>query len=383
MATEDHDFAEINHFHLFGKKNEWQQQTHTGTGRISTAEMKDWLDALPDEMQEHARHYRENHTLATATRSLVHTLIGEYGIVAIDADDARFKKHFTKTITADLFEHIPNKIVAETTAKLKLAGHQGQINAREINIFYLTNTSRTRIVKEGNTYKALDTRYSWDENALKQELASNPERFSPNVVLRPLYEETILPNLAYIGGPAEVAYWLQLKALFENQNIAFPLLMPRFTAQYMPAALSKKWLQCGLSHEQLFGSFDEIKKTILSQTSGTNITTDEEFAAVNAVFSTLEEKACKLDGSLQGFIRAEQSKMAKQFTDIQKKLQKAAESKESIRIMQVENLLEKLLPGGLQERKESPFTFLLNQANFIEELYQQVTPLDYQFTILY
>src|SRR5690606_24662388 len=96
------------------------------------------------------------------------------------------------------------------------------------NLFYLGDGNiRERIVCENETYYVLNSSYKFTQEEIMDELNSFPEKFSPNVLLRPLYQETVLPNLAYIGGSGEIAYWLQLKDYFESRKVLFPLLIVR------------------------------------------------------------------------------------------------------------------------------------------------------------
>ncbi|MDX5436693.1 MAG: bacillithiol biosynthesis cysteine-adding enzyme BshC, partial [Pontibacter sp.] len=214
MATEDHDFAEINHFSLFGKKYTWETDQTGAVGRFSTESMAQLLAELPEAYPVFEEAYRNSKNLADATRAITHALFGEYGLVSIDGDDKLLKRAMIPVVEQELTDQLSNRLVEETSAQLEELGYKPQVYSREINLFYLTDTLRERIVQEGGKYKVLNTDLSYTLEELQQEAQEHPERFSPNVILRPLYEELILPNLAYIGGGAEVAYWFQLKELF-------------------------------------------------------------------------------------------------------------------------------------------------------------------------
>ena len=97
------------------------------------------------------------------------------------------------------------------------------MDPREINLFYLKDNQRERIVFEDNLYKVLNTEINWTKEDILNEVEKHPERFSPNVIMRPLYQEVILPNLCYIGGGGELAYWFQLKEFFRESRIPFPI----------------------------------------------------------------------------------------------------------------------------------------------------------------
>lgn len=233
MATEDHDFEEINHTYLSGKKIEWKNNVAGATGRLAT---KTIIQALNDYkgvlgisknaqklLDIVSKAYADDKTLAEATRYLANELFGEYGLIIIDADDKILKSQFIDIIEQDIIQQNSFKNIEECSKKLAKIDIEAQVNPREINFFYLTDDLRERIVFEYGKYQVLNTEITFNEAELKKEIKENPERFSPNVVIRPLYQEVILPNLAYIGGGGELAYWLQLKSNFDFYKINFPL----------------------------------------------------------------------------------------------------------------------------------------------------------------
>ncbi len=227
MATEDHDFDEINHFNLFGKKYSWESDQTGPVGRFDTSSMEDLLKSIAEPIEIFESAYLEGATLADACCRYVNALFEEEGLVVLDADNKELKRLFAPIIEADILTQTANKLVHATNDKMIQAGYKSQAFSREINFFYLQDGLRERIVQKGDEFTVKDTDYAWDQAALREEIANHPENFSPNVIMRPLYQETILPNLGYVGGPAEVAYWLQLKDVFAHYETSFPVLMPR------------------------------------------------------------------------------------------------------------------------------------------------------------
>ena len=202
MATEDHDFAEINHTYISGKKISWEHEATGATGRLRTAgiekTIKEYQQILG--ISEHAaflsdliyKAYTEHKNLADSSRYLVNALFEEYGLLILDADDRRFKKQFSSIITDDIIQQNSFKNICEANDNLAKVGIEAQVNPREINFFYLLDGLRERIIFENGRYHILNTEISFNEEKLKQEINEHPERFSPNVVMRPLYQEIIL-----------------------------------------------------------------------------------------------------------------------------------------------------------------------------------------------
>jgi len=158
----------------------------------------------------------------------------------------QLKDEFTKSLLFDS--------VSSTNAALKSLDRSFKIqaNPRKINLFYVLDDLRERIVEENGSFRVLATEMSFDLESINKEIEQYPERFSPNVLMRPLYQETILPNLSYTGGGGELAYWLQLKSYFKASKIEFPILMHRNSALVMTKEQLKDLKDLGLSTADLF-----------------------------------------------------------------------------------------------------------------------------------
>ncbi|MEM8966045.1 MAG: bacillithiol biosynthesis cysteine-adding enzyme BshC [Bacteroidota bacterium] len=383
MASEDHDFEEISHFSLFGKTYTWETNQHGAVGRFHPSGLASVLDELPEKTPVFEQAYRQQETLANAVRSYVNELFGEQGLVVLDADDSRLKSTFTSVMKDDLLNHTAKYQVEETSAKLENIDYKTQVFPREINLFYLRDDSRQRIVEEDGKFQVLNTDYTFSKEEILQELEEYPDRFSPNVILRPLYQEVILPNLAYVGGPSELSYWLQLKPIFDHYKTTFPILMPRNFALVINKTNTKKLQKVEIPIEDLFLDTQSLVKKFVEDNAEANISLKEEKATLAQVFENIKEKARAVDRSLEGFIGSEANQSFKSLSNIEKRLKKAEEQNQETSVKQLEGLKEKLFPNGsLQERKENFLNFYINNPSFIEELFEVLSPFDFQFHIL-
>lgn len=383
MATEDHDFEEINHFNLFGKTYTWNTEQKGAVGRMLPKEIDQLLAEMPEKVSLFEEAYLKHATLADATRYFVNELFGKEGLICIDADDKALKSLFTDVIKDDLLKHSAHKLVTEQSQKLEALGYKTQVNAREINFFYLDTHLRERIVQEGETYKVLNTDLSFSQTEMTELIDQEPERFSPNVILRPIYQETVLPNLAYIGGPAEVAYWLQLGTLLAHYDLPVPILMPRNFAMIITKANAKKIDKLGLSGQDLFRDDINLKRFFLDKNASASIELNSEVEDVEKLFGAIVSKAVILDKSLEGFVLAEKQKLLKSLENIDKRLKKAEEKNQETEINQLLNLKAKLFPnGGLQERSDNFLNFYLNNPHFLGQLLEVFEPLTFNFNIL-
>ena len=281
MASEDHDFEEVSFLNIFGKKVKWESDQSGAVGSFKNTGLGSVSEKLKTILgeSENAKEllnlfessYLKHTNLTDATRYLVNELFGKYGLVIIDGNNSELKKQFLSVAEADIFENKTFEAVQATNNELK-KHYKLQINPRKINFFYLSKGVRERIVKIGERYEIKNTDLVFTETELRNQLKNYPERFSPNVVLRPLYQETILPNLAYIGGGGELGYWVQLKSAFESYNLTYPILALRNSALLVSKSESKKISKLGLEVKELFNTKDEIIKTYLESISSISFT---------------------------------------------------------------------------------------------------------------
>ncbi|MBC7920172.1 MAG: bacillithiol biosynthesis cysteine-adding enzyme BshC [Ferruginibacter sp.] len=382
MATEDHDLAEINHFYLFGKKYEWQTPQTGAVGRMTTQDLTPLLQELPEKVSLFENAYLHHRTLAEATRCVANELFGHEGLVCVDADDRELKALFKGVMRDDLTRHSAFERVKKSSQQLEALGYKTQVNAREVNFFYLDDHQRERIVQEDGGYKVLNTPLSFSEAELLDLVENEPQKFSPNVILRPLYQETVLPNLAYVGGPAEVAYWMQLKDLFAHYQLPYPVVMPRNFALVINKAHAKRIQKLNLSDAALFLDEASLKRRFLEKNTEA-VGLEAETAAFDQVFSQVLKKAVALDRSLEGLVLAEKQKLLKSVENIDKRLRKAQEGSQETEINQLMGLKAKLFPnGGLQERTDNYLNFALNNPDFLRQVQAVFDPFSFQFHLL-
>ena len=395
MATEDHDFEEINHVKVEDKKLSWDKKAAGATGRLDTKDIVETLIAYKGylgitenglrlaELVEEA--YTGHAKLSDATRCLVDSLFSRFGLVCVDADEPILKKQFAKIIYQDITEENSNTHISKSNAALEALGYKPQVNPREINFFYMTDGLRERLVFEGGIYKVMHSEISFNAEELQVEIDQYPERFSPNVVMRPLYQEVILPNLAYIGGGAEVTYWLQLKANFDHYQVPFPVLLLRNSAQVIDKRSEERMHILGINYKDIFRDEDSLKNEWIKSHVNLQFSLDNEERAVRAVFDQIKLNAYKIDKSLSQSADAAKTKALKLISNLEQKMMRAEKRKHKTSLAQIENLREKLFPkGGLQERSLNiaPM-YILHGDDFIDTLVASFKPLEHQFTVLF
>lgn len=396
MATEDHDFAEINHTSLFGKTIQWNIPAQGATGRIKTKGIKETVKEYQNilGLSENSSKlsalvesaYINHQTLAEATKHFVNELFSAYGLVIIDADTPSLKQLFTPIIKEDILKEVSFNTISKSTEALERAGYKGQVHAREINFFYLMDDFRERIIKnEAGQFEVLNQNIVFSEEELTNEIDLHPERFSPNAALRPLYQEVILPNLAYIGGAAEIAYWMQLKEMFLHYNISFPILIPRNSAILTDDSTAEKIFRLNFTFKSMFKDTEVLKKEYVRLHTTNRLNLDDEWRDIKGIFEKIKLRAHKIDPSLGPSTDAVKARLKKMVDSLEKKLLKAEQRNFSESQIQIERIKNKLFPSGvLQERVENfaPY-YLIYGDLLIKELVENLEPLDFKFTVLY
>lgn len=384
MASEDHDFDEINYFKLDGKKYQWKSDQTGAVGDFELDEsFKAFLKTVSFASGFFKEAYSSSKTLAEAVRKYVHFLFAKEGLLILDGNDPELKRSFSKVILEDLIQHTPFNKSTESSEKLSALGYKSQIYPREINLFYLIKGLRERIEKTENGYAVLNTDLRFSESEIRELVENHPERFSPNVVLRPLYQEMILPNLAYLGGPAEVIYWLQLKGIFEQFEVPFPVLLPRNFALLLDKKIQKKIEQIGWSLTDIFRDFETWKRQFVLAESSMDIKLEKEKETVASIFDQTGEEAADLEPSLKNAFEAGKVRSLKILEQMSVKLRKAEETRLKVHLERGAVIKDYTLPGGSpQERVVNMMQFYLDNPELIEELLDCFDPLDFRMMVL-
>lgn len=392
MATEDHDFDEINYFNFKEKKISWNRESSGPVGRLSTLGLEAVLEVFEKELgpgnnaswlKELFREaYIKHSNLTDATRYLANRLFGDTGLVIVDGDSPSLKKLFAPHVKEELLHQTSHTKVAETSRLLK--DYNIQVNPREINLFYIEDNIRERIILQDGTYYVNNTEIKFSETEILALLESNPEKFSPNVIMRPLYEEVILPNLCYIGGGGELAYWLELKTYFESAGITFPILLLRNSVLLATQKQADKLDKLNLTWTDMFMKQQELVTKKTHEFSELDLDFSEQKEFLKQQFANLYDMAAKTDATFTGAVKAQELKQLKGLENLEKKLLRAEKKNHADKLERITQLQNELFPGrSLQERKANFSQFYLEfDGKLTEKLFADLKPLEQEFNIV-
>jgi len=393
MATEDHDFEEINYFNFKGKKIVWNRENGGAVGRLNTNGFNDVFNEFSKHLgksnnQQYLKNlfekaYLNHKNLTDATRYLVNELFGEYGLVIIDGDDKQLKQQFIPSIKDELLQQTSFNTVTEISEKLGLE-YPIQVNPREINLFYLKDNLRERIVFKNEKYHINNTSINFSKDEILEEVYQHPERFSPNVIMRPLFQETILPNLCYIGGGGELAYWFQLKSYFKQQNIPFPILLLRNSVLLVSEKQLEKLHKLAISIEEIFYKQASLIDKKVKEISEINIDFSTQKIFLQQQFEGLKSLAVKTDASFIGAVNAQEKKQLNGLDKLEKRLLKAQKRKLEDEVNRIVTLQNELFPNQSLEERTRNFSEIYVElgTQLIPMLISALHPLQLQFTVL-
>lgn len=391
MASEDHDFAEINHLQTFDSKVVWESAQTGAVGRFKTEELKKVLPAIEEtfgnsekgnELTDLFRKsYLEHKNLADATRFLVNALFGDEGVVIADGDDPLLKKQFTEDFLKDI-EGMTGREMTETISHLTSLKYPAQVHQREVNLFLLTQNNRLRIdrVSDGD-FSTGEERLSPQQ--LRDLAIRHPEQLSPNVSLRALYQQKVLPNIAYVGGPGELSYWLEFRRTFDAYGITFPILVPRNSFTLIDQQGVGKLKRLGLQTEQLFQPVEELVRNFQSD-RGLVADFEKEKKEISDIFNTLNNKASAIDSTLKAHVDALKTRHLKSIDALKAKADRAFRRKSETDLNRVKAARDLIFPGGVPQERILNFSvpYLLYGASWIKSILEQADPFLRRHVIL-
>ena len=394
MGSEDADLEELGHIFINGQKYEWDTKQTGAVGRMKVDDalvklistISGQLLVLPfgKEIVELMQQcYKPGVTIEQATFSMVNLLFAEYGLLILLPDSHLLKQAFIPVIQKELEQQFSQPAVHETVSSYP-AKYKQQASGRELNMFYLQEGSRERIEKVNNEWLVVNSSVKFNREEILLELQQYPERFSPNVILRPVFQETILPNIVFIGGGGEIAYWLQLKKVFAAAGVPYPLMVVRNSFLIIEKKYETIIKKLQLSFSAIFKKEFDLMTELVERDSSIQLDLDKETEMMRLLYQQIKKVAGNVDNNLQNHTEALYTRALKKLNALEKKILKAEKLKFTSQQAQLHKMKSQLFPNeSLQERTENFMLFYAQWgSSFIKSLYDNSLTLQQEFCVL-
>ncbi len=394
MGSEDADIDEVGSFYLGGDLLKWETKQ---TGAIGRMKVDDALLNLLKNMEGYwsvkqegkealealKKAYQKGMTINEATLSFVHSYFGQYGLVVLQPDDAKLKSCFVQVMEKELTTQFSHKALQPTLAQLRNQYHV-QTEGRSLNLFYLKDNLRARIDIKDGVYHIVDTEIEFTQDQIIAELHAHPERFSPNVILRGVYQETILPGILFIGGGGELAYWMELKEVFAAAGVHYPVLQLRNSFLFIKQKMAKQWAELGFTLSDLFTPTHLLEVAYAKANSKHNLSLQSAIQQMDQLYASIKEQAMLVDATLGDHTMNLSVQSVKKLGELEKKILKAEKKKQSIALERIQHIKSELFPNNsLQERVDNFAEWVGDYGwAWVEAVLQNANTMEKSFTIL-
>jgi bacillithiol biosynthesis cysteine-adding enzyme BshC len=393
MGSEDADLDELGHIYLDNEKISWDTKQTGAVGRMTTEGLEKLVRRIEGEFIGHPhgpelidllkKCYLDSDNIQQATLKLLHHLFGIYGLIVIIPDHRLLKKAMQDVFRDDLTNHIPYEVTRKNLQNLT-QNYPVQANPREINLFYLKDNIRERLERKNGEYLVNNTDINFSDEALVKELTDFPERFSPNVILRGLYQETILPNIVFVGGGGEMAYWLEFKALFQQYHVPYPVLILRNSFLLVRKNWKMKMEKSGLSAFDIFKTEEQMMEEYVRHHSARQLSLNKQMVEMRGFYEGIKKISGSVDRTLEQHVEKLEIQAIQKLEELEKKILRAEKKNHDDVRHRIHEIRETLFPlGELQERVENFIPWFADYGReFIEFIYRHSPSLEQEFVIL-
>lgn len=404
LAAEDHDLEEINHCY-WPTRGEPERldllAERSAKGRVGNVPLGEAVTALvaraaemmegqarPDVLAALESSYRPGETYSSAFGKLIARLFAGTGLILLDPMSAELHRLATPIYRGAIDQQDPlTKELMERSAALEKAGYHAQVKVAGENTLLFMDVDGER-----TPLRAKDGGFALGPEALSaaavlDQLANSPERFSPNALLRPVVQDFLLHTVAYVGGPAEVAYFAQASVVYGRLLRRMPVILPRASFTLVDARAARNLRKYGIEIADVIRGQAHVRAKMEQQLLPAELSaklSDSE-KALRETLAGLREPIAKLDGTLVGALETAESKILYQFSNLAGKAAHAIAKRSAVLDTHERELLGSLYPGGeLQERSVCLLPILAAQGlGLIEELVRRAAPAGAKHQVLY
>ena len=394
MGSEDADLDEVGAFNLDATRYQWSTKQTGAIGRMVVddallkliQQLEGYWSVLPQGKKALAilkEAYQKGKSINEATLSFVHAFFGPKGLLVLQPDDAKLKAAFIPVMEKELLTQFSHDAIQPAIAALSKAYHV-QTEGRTLNLFYLKDQTRARIEKQGDQYIVVDTDIRFSQSEILTELHQYPEHFSPNVILRGVYQETILPGVVFVGGGGELAYWMELKNVFQQVGVHYPLLQLRNSFLLINQKQATQWSSMQFGDQDFFKPMLDLEVAYVKKHASEALHLNDQMESLTNLYTVIKNEVVKVDPTLGAHAENLAHQAKAKIAELEKKMVRAERRKQAVAIQRIHRIKKELFPqDNLQERVEN-FSKWVGQydQSWIETIMEHSTGLESKFRII-
>ncbi len=375
LASTDHDFDEVNHVELLDAQNALHRLELPSdpaappvsmARRVLGAGVESTLDELaqalppsefaPPLLDLARKAYRPEATMAEAFEEMFAGVLASFQLVLVDPSHPELKRLAAPVLAREIAHAAEHEAALERqSARLVAAGYHAQVSVGggAVNVSYEDETGRERLVREDGRFLLRRTKRRLAEAEVEALLESEPERFSANVLLRPVVESALFPTVAYVGGPAELSYFAQTGCLFRAHGLEMPLVYPRASVTLVERKVATVVEKFGLGIEDFRQPVRELAARIIRDEMPPEVA--EAAAALRRSlhegYAALAQAAQRLDPTLKGPLTAARNSSDVALREAEKKILSHAKARSAETVEQLEKAAVNLYPHGIPQER--------------------------------
>lgn len=321
-------------------------------------------------------YYKEGRSFKDAFRDLIFNYFDNYGLVIFDPQDNEVKKLLKPIFKKEITDfRIHTEQLVHVSATLEELYH-AQVKVKPVNLFLRVDEGRYSIEPVDNEYRLKRKRKSFTQEQLLELLENEADKFSPNVLLRPICQDYLLPTAFYVGGPSEISYFAQIKPLYELYNIPQPLIYPRSSATILENSISNSLEKFSVNVKDIFIDVENVKKNIINSVEESSV--DEIFGDISnrieTSFDQLKEKLLDLDKTIADSSNRYRDKMLGTINELKSKAEKAQQKKYETTLRQIDRAAVHLFPHSNLQERELNFIYFANKYgdDFLKTIFEEL-----------
>ncbi len=397
LEGDDHDFNEIRSIKLPDESNNLQSISYGESideddtmQSVGLLQFNDSINEFINSLKTHLRKtefteelieriqnfYTPGKTIKDSFFQLIHSIFDKYGLIIFNPLDNKVKSLlkpvFRKEIV-DFREHTEKLVYVSATLE---EIYHAQVKVKPVNLFLRVDNGRYSVEPADNGFKLKRKRKSFTQDELLEVLENEPQRISPNVLLRPICQDYLFPTAFYVAGPSEVSYFAQILPLYEFYKITQPIIYPRSSATILEKNIGSILEKYSIELSDIFIDTENVKKKIVNSVSESSIDDvfDNTTNQIELAFDQLKEKLFDLDKTIADSSNRYRDKIFSSISELKGKAEKAHQKKHEATIRQIERAAANLFPNNNLQEREFNYIFFANKygSDFIETIFDKL-----------